>query len=293
MPPKVAPAPYPFPVEAIPNASLLEWRTGETLPPSQSERWQLVCVRDGIIEETCDDRVHLLRNGGILFHQPTERYAMRAIGELPPEVLRVEFDCSAPAMDLFRRRVLVANVAERSCLRSIFEAVQEVFADPPAPDMPAPLRGDAPFGAQQLLQVQLERLLLMLARRLLRTRKPSARSRHEQNQMALVEAVRVYFAQNISRSLTLEEVCQANDCGRVQLQQAFKARLKQAPMEYFERLRMEQAAVFLAQGYAPGRVAALLGFASAAYFSQRFKAVVGQSPRAYAKAPQPLHLCNK
>lgn len=283
----------PFRITELSFAALTEWRTGQTLPPRTSEGWQLVYVRSGVIEEQCDTRWVAVRRGGLLFHQPNERHAMRAVSEVPPEVLRIEFLCDGAAMDLFRGRVLVANAGEKACLRALSASVEEAFDIPDEPEQPPRPRQDGPFGAQQLMTAQLIWLLIMLTRRLRRPRKPSPRARMEQEQVALVEAVRQYFAHNIDRDLRLEEICADNECGRVQLQNAFRARTKMGPMEYFGRMRLEHAGTMLAQGYTPGQVAQRMHYSSGAYFAHRFKEVTGQTPSAYRKKPQPLHLCNK
>ena len=76
-----------------------------------------------------------------------------------------------------------------------------------------------------------------------------------------MESVRLYFAQNIEKPLALDQVCDANGCSRVALQQAFRGRM--------------------------------LGYGSLAWFSRRFHALTGQTPGAYRRAPHPLHLCER
>ena len=77
-------AEWPIRVESVTAAALTEWRTGDQLEPNRAGGWQLVYVRSGIVEEFCDDRRVPLRAGHILFHQPEETHAMRAVGEVPP-----------------------------------------------------------------------------------------------------------------------------------------------------------------------------------------------------------------
>ena len=100
-----------------------------------------------------------------------------------------------------------------------------------------------------------------------------------------MESVRLYFAQNIEKPLALDQVCDANGCSRVALQQAFRARTRMGPMEYFSCMKAEQAALLLTQGYGPGETARMLGYGSLAWFSRRFHALTGQTPGAYRRAP--------
>ena len=79
------------------------------------------------MEELCDTHRVLLRAGQILFHQPAELFAMRAVGEVPPEVFRMEFTADGSAMDSFRSCHMRLGNAEKSCLRQLAETVREVF----------------------------------------------------------------------------------------------------------------------------------------------------------------------
>ena len=81
-------AQWPFRVDCVTAASLTEWRIGDELEPRPAGDWQLVYLRSGIVEEFCDDRRVTLRPGQLLFHQPEEVHAMRAVGEALPSSLR-------------------------------------------------------------------------------------------------------------------------------------------------------------------------------------------------------------
>ena len=265
---------FPLRVEELVRGSFAERRTSDTLPETECEDWQLVYVKEGVIEERCDERRVVLRQGGVLLHQPAETAAMRVLGELPPEVLRLDFRCGGAAMDRFRDRVFHAEPTEQVALRMLCHAVELTFQD----GLP---RQDAPFGALQETVVYLEAALLLLGRRAGRARKPSARALRERRHTALVGQARLYFAQNLEREVTLQEVCDACGCTRQQLQQAFRARARHGPMEDFARLRLDYAAQLLARGATPGEVASQLGYCSGAYFSQRFKEATGSTPSEY------------
>ena len=277
---------FPLRVQELVQGVFAEWRTSDTLPETECEDWQLVYVKEGVIEERCDERRVVLRQGGVLLHQPAETAAMRVLGELPPEVLRLDFRCGGAAMDRFRDRVFHADPTEQVALRMLCHAVELTFQD----GLP---RQDAPFGALQETVVYLEAALLLLGRRAGRARKPSARALRERRHTALVGQARLYFAQNLEREVALQEVCDACGCTRQQLQQAFRARTRMGPMEYFSCMKAEQAALLLTQGYGPGETARMLGYGSLAWFSRRFHALTGQTPGAYRRAPHPLHLCER
>lgn len=252
---------FPLRVEAIPAAHASEWRADDSFPPSETQAWQLVFVRSGTIEERCDARHVLLRAGGLLFHQPGEVFAMTTVGEVPPETLRIDFYCTGAAMDRFRGAMLHTEPAEQHDLNWLANAANELFDAAPVPGGRPVLKEELPFGAMQQFIIHLENLLILLARRCRRTKRPVARVRRERRQNALVEDARAYFAENLAHELKIDDICTALGCTRPQL---------------------------LARGASPGEVAAQMGYCSGAYFSQKFRAATGHTPSAYRRIQQGL-----
>ena len=244
---------FPLRVEAIPAAHASEWRADDSFPPSETQAWQLVFVRSGTIEERCDARHVLLRAGGLLFHQPGEVFAMTTVGEVPPETLRIDFYCTGAAMDRFRGAMLHTEPAEQHDLNWLANAANELFDAAPVPGGRPVLKEELPFGAMQQFIIHLENLLILLARRCRRTKRPVARVRRERRQNALVEDARAYFAENLVHELKIDDICTALGCTRSQLQQAFRARLHRTAMEEFSAMRIEYAAQLLARGASPAR----------------------------------------
>ena len=279
---------FPLRVDGVTAAWTAERRPEDVIPASQTDAWQLVYVRIGTIEERCDDRRVLLRAGGLLFHQPVETFGMRPVGEVPPEVMRMDFLCTQAGMDRFRGAVFHTEPQEQYDLNWLMNAVTEYF-EPPAAlgDVPRP-KEEQPYGAQQQLAIHLENLLILLARRYKRARRPSMRLRRERRQTALVDAARIYFAKNLERELRVEDVCAALGCTKPQLQAAFRTRLRHTAMEEFSAMRLDYAAQLLARGDTPGEVAEHLGYSSGAYFSQKFKEATGNTPSAYRRLQQGL-----
>ena len=100
---------FPLRVDGVTAGWAAERRPEDVIPAARTDAWQLVYVRSGTIEERCDDRRVLLRAGGLLFHQPAETFGMRPVGEVPPDVLRLDFLCTQAGMDRFRGAVFHAE----------------------------------------------------------------------------------------------------------------------------------------------------------------------------------------
>ena len=152
---------FPLRVEAIPAAHASEWRADDSFPPSETQAWQLVFVRSGTIEERC---------------QPGEVFAMTTVGEVPPETLRIDFYCTGAAMDRFRGAMLHTEPAEQHDLNWLANAANELFDAAPVPGGRPVLKEELPFGAMQQFIIHLENLLILLARRCRRTKRPVARA---------------------------------------------------------------------------------------------------------------------
>ena len=131
-------------VEQVPAADFSEWRTGDSLPETLCDTWQLVYLTGGAIEECCDGRPVTLRAGQLLLHQPGESYSMTVPGEVPPEVLRLDFLCSGAAMDDLRGRVLRTDLGARVCIQRLLYTIRGAVA-PATPDKPSVPRTDAPL----------------------------------------------------------------------------------------------------------------------------------------------------
>lgn len=271
----------PLRTEEVLAVTQKEWRPGEKLPARISECWQLVYVSGGTVEESADLRHVTLGPGWVYFHQPGEAFGMRVAGDIPPEVLRVDFTCGSAAMDLFRGIALHTDAVERICLGHLAAAARELYAQPREGESKPRLRADAPFAAHQQLQLQLEFVLITMARRLRGNPKASTRTRRDRSSAVLLETVRLYFAANLEKELTVEQVCRDNGCTRARLQKVFRARTKSGAMEYFARMKVERAKELLQTGHSPGETAQRLGYSSGAYFSRCFKRVTGQTPHAF------------
>ena len=250
---------FPLRIEAVTAAWASERRPQDDFSGEQAPGWQLVYVRSGAIEELCGERRVLLRAGGILLHQPEETFGMQTRGEIPPEVLRMDFFCAGSAMDRFRGLVFHAEPAEQHDLNWLMKACGELYEAPPAPGGKPVPREDVPFGARQQLVIHLENLLILLARRCKRPRKPTQRIRRERRQTALVEAARAYLAQNLEREVRVEEVCAAVGCTRTQLQQELLNTWEKEQKTCFFITHDVEEAIILAQRVVimcarPGRV---------------------------------------
>lgn len=154
-------------------------------------------------------------------------------------------------------------------------------------------REDAPFGAEQLVSLYIEELLIRLLRVGAAGQKQSgpieAQSRNE-----VFLRVDKYLASRLSQTLTLDRICRDNLVGRSRLQQIFHAETGGGVMEYFGRRKIEAAKEMIRREDGNfTEIATRLGYQSIYYFSRHFKKVTGMTPSEYASGVRALAARNK
>ncbi len=89
-----------------------------------------------------------------------------------------------------------------------------------------------------------------------------------------------YIERNLARKVTLADVATAVALSTSRLAHLFREQSGQTPQQHLEGLRMQRATELLKRtGLSIKLIADSVGFDSQFYFSQRFKARTGQSPR--------------
>lgn len=101
----------------------------------------------------------------------------------------------------------------------------------------------------------------------------------------LTQAIRCMY-RNLDRGLTLDELAAEVGLSKSYLHQIFVAHTGRAPLEFFTRLKVEEACKLLkATDLTVGEIARRVGCADPYYFSRLFKKAVGVSPKAYRDQP--------
>lgn len=101
---------------------------------------------------------------------------------------------------------------------------------------------------------------------------------------AVVVASLELLSRDIAHPWTLEELSRQMYVGRFHLSRTFAKCVGLPPMHYLARLRAERAAAMLSSTDLPiASIGAAVGWSDPPYFSRRFRAVFGISPRVYRK----------
>lgn len=246
--------------------------------------WEFLYVDRGEVEVHADENRYLLKQGSIIFHKPNEFHSFYATKGKAPNLIVMTFDCHSKAMQFFKHKVLHLDDDERNMLAQIVREGQQAFEFPFG--HPLVRRPDAPIGSEQMMQSYLEILLLRLLRKAATKEAEPMLSTiaKEKSVHDLTNKVQAYMAENINAHLTLDEMSHKFCVGKTQLKELFKKHTGHTLMEYFAKLKINQAKIMIREEtYNFTEISRQLGFSSVHYFSKAFKKATLMSPSEYAR----------
>ncbi len=278
-------------VDAIVTVHYLEHAKNYVFQGESHDFWELVYVDKGTLTAVAEDVTYELSQGQLLFHRPNEFHKLSANGTVAPNLVIVSFVSNSAAMTFFEHRRLFATQRQRDLLSQLVREAGQAFScplgDPSLPQMTC--AEDAPFGAQQLVQLSLEALLIDMIRTGEQTaEKPRVASSVKQHaDSELTERVIRYMDEHLCNNLSFSTICLYSAQSATNLKTIFKSVTGMGVMEYYRHLKIERAKQLLREGNGNiTQIADRLGYTSVHYFSRHFKQATGMTPREYTLSVQ-------
>lgn len=250
--------------------------------------WEVVYVDFGEVEAVADGKKSVLKQGQAIFHRPWEMHNIYATGSFA-SVFIVSFECFNQAMQFFSQKVLTLNNTERDLIAGILREGKHVFTEP-FDDMEQTeliKKHNTVFGAEQLVKMQLEHLLISLIRN-------AASEGHEVsqttitkllNEQHIVDTVITLLVENVYGSISLDEICEKLSFSKSYLEMLFKDSTGGGIIKYFNKIKVNEAKRLISEGvYSFTEIAEMLDFGSIHYFSRIFKQNTCMSPTGYEKS---------
>ncbi len=278
-----------FEIKKIVTVHYFEYMRDYIYEGESHDFWEFVYVDKGIIEISADDRKFSLRQGEIAFHKPGEFHALKANGQVAPNLVVVSFECFSPQMKFFCDKIFKISGEHKECLVSLVKEAKLAFASPLSdPDMKAlTRRKDDTFGAEQIIKLLLELLLIKLYRsnyKNIKNEKPMS-AVIEKIDRNVAEELIEYMYENINQTLVFSDFTKVSNLSPTRLKTIFKQRMGMGVVQYFKKLKIERAKLYMRENdYNFTQIAMLLGYDSIHTFSRQFKAIEGMPPRDYAKS---------
>jgi len=247
--------------------------------------WEFLYVDKGQAEVMADTEGYQLEQGEIIFHKPNEFHSVWANGRIAPNLIVTSFVCNSPAMKFFENKILKAGDQEKAILANIIKErtlcfnkrLNEFITEKDK-------RPDEAFGAQQLIKIYLELLLITFIRNNTSVKNQervsfSTRRRVEDD---LINRIICFMKENVDKNLTIDDFCEEFCLSRTRIKNLFREKIGTGIIQYFRYIKIEKAKELIREeNYNFSEIAEKLGFSSVHYFSSVFKKITDMTPSEY------------
>lgn len=277
-------------IEKLYSLHYFQFAAGYIFPGEKHNFWEMVYIDRGEADIGAGKQVIRLRQGQMIFHRPNEFHSIWANSATGPNIMVLSFGCTWGALKTLSGRALTLDAHMRGLLRQLIAEGKQCFG--PVLDISGqraltPIES-APAGSQQMIALLLEQILLLLFRQTQEGQEaPKQEAPHltdEQNAADLTNQLTGLMREHLDGSLSFEEICRQSGLSQTALKACFRRYNRMGVMEYYQRLRIEEARRLLREGRLNvTQTAEALGYSSIHAFSRQFKRLMGVTPLNYLR----------
>ena len=244
---------------------------------------ELVYVDKGEIYVKSRNYCGKLNSGELIIHKPNEEHSLICSDEAP-NIIIIGFKCNSEILDTFSTNSYVVTAEHKRMLAEILREGMSVFAPPyDTPNITdMKKREKYPYGADQMIKLRLEMLLITLVRDFLEESTVPAFSSINENS---AEDIKRYIEEHYTENIQLDNICFIFGTNKTSLCKNFKNAYGITILGYINSLKLQEAKRLLRQNkLSVTEISEKLGFTSIHYFCKFFKKTTGNSPVEYSKS---------
>lgn len=251
--------------------------------------WEFVYVDKGQIMVYADGNYFELYQNEMVFHKPGQSHDLFGDGKSAANVLVGCFFCENEAMEYFEDKIVKLNKKNKELLSEIMYETEEAFERPTTNIYMLEMtkKKDSIIGAQQMLKLHLEELLIRLIREGEYQKKydRSQSVSRDNFETGMVDDIIRFMNDNIGRNLKREDICNEFNISITCMETIFKKVTDKSTMKYFTQMKIDAAKKLIRENaYNFTQISEILGFSTPHYFSAVFKKSVGMTPSEYANS---------
>ena len=270
-------------VSKIANIHYFEFTNRYHTPNGEHNFCELLYVDRGSIIVRSENYCGVLNDNQLIIHRPNEIHSLECDETVAPNVIIIGFECMSDELEPFSKNPMTLSQDEKRMLSEIMKEGMSVYAPPY--DLPNTLemkkREDYPFGADQLIKLRLETLLISLVRD---NKKSQQASENTTDELTEIENIHQYICEHYTEKILLDNICFIFGTNKTTLCSSFKKRYNATILNYINNLRIKDAKALLRKNeLSVTQISENLGFNSIHYFCRVFKKTTGQSPKEYIK----------
>ena len=239
--------------------------------------WECVCVLEGSICVSADERIYNLSAGNIIFHKPMELHKFHVTENRDAYLFIFSFSAQGPLCKYFRDKVFTLSDEQQSMLTQMIQYMDKkltqlnITVERNREDQYLQPFSKIPTYSQTVL-TYLYQFMLSLA-------DDSKIMCVSQSQDSLIFAQAVsYMNSRICDNPSVDEIADYVSLSATGLKRIFKYYTGMGVHKYFLMLKLKAATEMLSGGMPVTEVAQTLGFSSQGYFTNVFKRELGILP---------------
>lgn len=241
----------------------------------------LYCDR-GSITVNAENYSGIVSDNQVIIHRPNEMHSLYCDEDAAPNVIIIGFECDCSELEYFSHTPVTLSVEQKKMIADAMKEGMSVYTPPfDLPNIPEmKKREDFPFGADQMIKLKLEALLISLIRGNMSLQASHSSEVREQSR---IEAIHQYITENYTEKILLDNICFIFGTNKTTLCKDFKNEYKTTILNYINALKIREAKALLRQNkLSVTEISEKLGFNSIHYFSRLFKKITGHSPKEYS-----------
>ena len=242
--------------------------------------WELVYADRKSLVLTAGAKEVRLEAGQMYIHKPNEFHNIRPDDKSTANSVVISFDSGCAELSRVAGTVITCSQEEKRLIGGIIREAENAFSTPlgnPYTVVMEKARA-SDFGAQQMIRLYLEQLLIQLIRK----GENGAPPRRSENSRLLID-ICDWLEKNTDKQLHFNDILRKFSTSASVVKKVFHDQMDCGAMEYFTRLKVDAAKQMIRENDLNfTEIADRLGFNTSQYFTTVFRRVTGMTPTEYA-----------
>lgn len=251
-------------------------------PEEQHDFYEFAYIDSGVITSCIEDSRTQLQQGDFLLIPPMKRHFYSSVVGQSASVFIICFRSSSEFLSIIDKKIsldkegrrLISNILRESKNAFVFPFVKKIqLLDKPT------------FGAQQMVEINIEQLLIHLVRAEINENEDII---FVMNSLELENSLSndiIHLLKNhIYDRLTLDQISQQTYYSKTFINNIFKKNTGTSIMKYYMMLKVQEAKKLLRKNLPVSTIAGKLNFESTTYFTKVFKKYTGMTPSDFKKS---------
>lgn len=268
-------------VQNLITIETLDITSGFSYPEEAHEFYELAYVDSGLIVCFTEHGDLRLDQGDLLLIPPYRRHSYSASGEQSAAIFIICFRSHSEYLSILDKKFSLDKDSKRM-ISEIVKESKNAFVFPF--DKKLKLLAEPLFGAQQMVENNIERLLIHLIRaRISKNEDIVFVMNSIELEHSLSNDIIQFLKSHIYDALSLEQISRQTYYSKTFLNNIFKKNTGMPIMKYYTALKIQESKKLLRKNLPVAAVASRLSFESSTYFTKVFKKHAGMTPTAYKK----------